>query len=264
MVDYVRYVIYLNEYFDGKKQRVSPGFARLERRDGVWSLALNPGECQMKGKAPLYLMGKRGEDIQSFCFGDFSLCTSSYIRLSEEAVRFINEQDVIEGIVGGTPEHYVSGNCDGTSREIAFTTAEVKRPDSGNQRAADREEKLHNSENQEDRQREQVRRLHFQEMYPFEDDEFERCFQIEPRDLGNLSPEQWHLTGSSFLLQGYYNYRHLIYAKEGGRSYIGVPGQFHRREQYLASRFGFPRFKGTQKKRVTPGDFGYWLREIGQ
>ncbi|MCH5266160.1 MAG: hypothetical protein J1F02_09690 [Lachnospiraceae bacterium] len=101
-----------------------------------------------------------------------------------------------------------------------------------------------------------------EEMYPFEDDEMEWCLQIEPSDFSSFPMEFWHYAKNSFLLQGFYNYRHLLYAHSKNKNYVGVPGQFHRREQYLASRFGFPRFKATQKKRITSGDFGYWLKEL--
>lgn len=102
----------------------------------------------------------------------------------------------------------------------------------------------------------------FTPMYPFEDDEFDWCYQIQPQDLRCFAAHQWHLAENTFLLQGYYNYRHLIYAHRYGKNYIGVPGQFHRREQYLAARFGFCEFKGTKRKRVTVGDYGYWLYEM--
>lgn len=102
----------------------------------------------------------------------------------------------------------------------------------------------------------------FPPMYPFEDDEFDWCYQIHPQDLKCFAAHQWHLAENTFVLQGFYNYRHLIYAHRYGKNYIGVPGQFHRREQYLAARFGFCEFKGTKRKRVTVGDYGYWLYEM--
>jgi len=99
-------------------------------------------------------------------------------------------------------------------------------------------------------------------MYPFEDDEMDWCYQIQPSDFSSFPMEYWHYASNSFLLQGFYNYRHLLYAHSNGKNYVGVPGQLHRREQYLAQKFDFPRFKGTQKKKKTAGDFGYWLREL--
>ena len=74
--------------------------------------------------------------------------------------------------------------------------------------------------------------------------------------------EYWHYAKNSFLLQGFYNYRHLVYAHTKGKNYIGVPGQFIRKEQYLAVRFGFQKFKQVRKKSLSMGDYGYWMREL--
>lgn len=99
-------------------------------------------------------------------------------------------------------------------------------------------------------------------MYPFEDDEMDECVQISPADFSEFSKEYWHMGSNTFLLQGYYNYRHLILAKKGEKMYVGIPGQYHRRDKYLADMFGFGRFKGIQKRQERLGDFGYWMREI--
>lgn len=115
---------------------------------------------------------------------------------------------------------------------------------------------------EETKQVEETAELQAAEMYPFEDDEMLWCRQIEPEDFSSLPASCWRLGNNSFVLHGYYNYRHLLYASDGGKCYIGVPGQFHRKDQYLARQFGFPRFKGTKRKRTTMGDFGYWLQEV--
>lgn len=99
-------------------------------------------------------------------------------------------------------------------------------------------------------------------MYPFEDDEMEACVQISPADFSDFPKEFWKMGSNSFLLQGYYNYRHLILAKANGKLYLGIPGQYHRRDKYLADMFGFGRFKGIRRKQEKLGDFGYWMMEI--
>lgn len=101
-------------------------------------------------------------------------------------------------------------------------------------------------------------------MYPFEDDEMEACVQISPGDFSSFPKEYWHMGSNTFLLQGYYNYRHLILARTGKRLYVGIPGQYHRRDKYLADMFGFGRFKCIQKKPERLGDFGYWMQEVQQ
>lgn len=99
-------------------------------------------------------------------------------------------------------------------------------------------------------------------IYPFEDNEIILCVKIEPKDLGYLSKEAWSLSNNSFLLHGYYSYRHLIFAKmKDGNSHryiLGVPGIFHNREKLMAKMFGFECFKSIRKRELRQGDYGYW------
>ncbi len=99
-------------------------------------------------------------------------------------------------------------------------------------------------------------------MYPFEDDEMEKCVQISPGDFSDFPKEYWHMGSNTFLLQGYYNYRHLILARDKEKVYVGIPGQYHRRDKYMADMFGFGRFKSILRKKERLGDFGYWMMEI--
>lgn len=104
------------------------------------------------------------------------------------------------------------------------------------------------------------------EMYPFEDDELDKCVRLEPKDFGHLPAGEWQAAKNTFLLEGYYEYRHIIFARKRQKGkekfYLGVPGTFHRRECFLANMFGFPYFKGIQNKENKVGDFGYWFREL--
>ncbi|MCM1246001.1 MAG: DUF6128 domain-containing protein [Roseburia sp.] len=99
-------------------------------------------------------------------------------------------------------------------------------------------------------------------MYPFEDDEIEESVQISPADLSDFPQRFWHLASNSFLLEGYYKYRHLIFVRADGKLYLGIPGQYHRRDKFLADMFGFTKFKSIYNRAVKLGDFGYWLMEI--
>lgn len=101
----------------------------------------------------------------------------------------------------------------------------------------------------------------FPYMYPFEDDEIDACVRIEPQDIANLPIDTWLLANNSFLLKGYYGYRHLIFIKTGGvkpRYMIGVPGINHNRENFLANMFGFRLFKPIKNTSEVKGEFGYW------
>ncbi len=106
----------------------------------------------------------------------------------------------------------------------------------------------------------------FPRMYPFEDNEIAWCVRIEPQDIGLFPMEAWILGNNSFLLHGYYSYRHLIFARmndKNGFSYIlGVPGIYHNREKFMARMFGFENFKCVKRKAQRTGEFGYWYIPI--
>lgn len=103
-------------------------------------------------------------------------------------------------------------------------------------------------------------------IFPFEDDEILACVRIEPGDIGLFPIENWVLGNNSFLLHGYYNFRHLIFAKKkaiDGEEYIlGVPGIFQNREKFMAKMFGFTQFKSSKNVEQKTGEFGYWYIKI--
>lgn len=104
-------------------------------------------------------------------------------------------------------------------------------------------------------------------MYPFEDDDIIECVKFDPQDIGMFPMEKWQLASNSFLLHGYYTYRHLIFARRrtvaGIKCMLGVPGMFRDREKFMAGMFGFGNFKGI-RGRQNPGygEFGYWYMDI--
>ncbi len=90
---------------------------------------------------------------------------------------------------------------------------------------------------------------------------------IKPQDIGLLPREIWTYGNNSFLLHGYYNYRHLILAKlldpqQPPRYLLGVPGHYFSNEKYMASMFGFPHFVLAKKQSQGDGRFGYWYTDI--
>lgn len=101
-------------------------------------------------------------------------------------------------------------------------------------------------------------------MCPFFDQQVLASVRMEPKDIGVFPMEHWYLANNSFLLHGYYCYRHLLFMKmkkETGNLYaIGVPGNGHYKEQFMAKMFGFEDFKPVQKKENA--GFGYWWKKI--
>ncbi|MBD5466131.1 MAG: hypothetical protein HDR22_10025 [Lachnospiraceae bacterium] len=84
-------------------------------------------------------------------------------------------------------------------------------------------------------------------------------------ELGELSKDLEPLEHNSFLLHGYFNYRHLLIRKEGERFLVGVPGNYYYREEMVAAMFGFPNFVPAKREdsvlegEKTVGEFGYYF-----
>ena len=90
---------------------------------------------------------------------------------------------------------------------------------------------------------------------------------IKPQDIGLLPRENWVYGNNSFLLHGYYNYRHLILARLGkpgerGRYILGVPGHYGNNEKYMAAMFGFDRFVRSTRQPPRDSRFGYWYTDL--
>lgn len=100
-------------------------------------------------------------------------------------------------------------------------------------------------------------------MFPFDDDQITACVRMEPQDIGMLPMKYWRLAGNSFLLHGYYSYRHLIMARRNDGTFIfGIPGVDYERERFMARMFGFNQFKPVRASAIGPGQFGYWYMEL--
>lgn len=108
-------------------------------------------------------------------------------------------------------------------------------------------------------------RLKLNVIFPFEGQEIE-CVRMQLNDLQELPKKYWYIGNNSFLLHGFFNYRHIIFGEmeeDGKKEYfIGVPGVFANQERIMASMFGFPEFRTAQNTEYKTGNFGYWYRII--
>lgn len=98
---------------------------------------------------------------------------------------------------------------------------------------------------------------------PFRD---ERDYlSIGPGDFVILTEKYYGMANNSFLLHGYYNYKHLILSrleKRGNATYyIGVPGNFYEREKQVALLFGFESFECAEEP-ARAGDYGYYMMRV--
>lgn len=100
-------------------------------------------------------------------------------------------------------------------------------------------------------------------VHPFADER--QYLSITPGDFVILGSEYQKMVRNSFLLHGYYNYRHIILGKfqVGGaeKFYLGVPGVYYDREKMAAEMFGFEAFEGKQTP-AEPGSFGYYMKSV--
>lgn len=98
---------------------------------------------------------------------------------------------------------------------------------------------------------------------PFED---ERDYlSIGPADFVMFTTASYRAANNSFLLHGYYNYKHLILTRVEQRGeilyYLGVPGNYYAREKQVAVIFGFESFECAEEP-AQDGDFGYYLMKV--
>lgn len=82
---------------------------------------------------------------------------------------------------------------------------------------------------------------------------------IKPVDLQLLNRKYHDLSNNSYLMHAFYRYRHMIlgeYTQEKGTFfYVGVPGEFIKKEQSSAAMFGFEGYEHS-------GDLGYYLYRV--
>lgn len=100
-------------------------------------------------------------------------------------------------------------------------------------------------------------------VHPFNDGR--AYLSVEPRDFVILQERFQPMVQNSFLLHGFYHYRHLLLGRsKQGKSiqyYLGVPGVFYEKEKAAALFYGFESFEGA----VTPapeGSFGYYMKRV--
>ncbi len=98
---------------------------------------------------------------------------------------------------------------------------------------------------------------------PFRDER--EYLSIGPADFVLFTAESYRAANNSFLLHGYYNYRHLILTRVERRGeilyYVGVPGNYYDREKQVAVMFGFESFECAEEP-AQNADFGYYMMRV--
>ena len=88
---------------------------------------------------------------------------------------------------------------------------------------------------------------------------------IEPRDFVVLQERFQPMVQNSFLLHGFYHYRHLLLGRQRqGKNFqyfLGVPGVFYEKEKSVALFYGFESFEGATTP-ASEGSFGYYMKRV--
>lgn len=300
MYFYHKRVVYLSLHQENR-QSSGWGFVRLTEKDGEYCFKLQakiPEDCQ--GKYPVYLLiGKEKVLVSELMVqagamqGEFRLKVledviyiggNSYalsrlwgieILLSENTwIRGIYQEEPYSKAEKGVsaaelPEGQEAEGQEPIRQEPVGQRQEPKGQNPEPEKAGDPEQELL----QKSREAKPLSqggkweklKEEYPQVHPFGDD---RCFiSLEPGDLVILPASFQKLLNNSFLLHGFYNYRHLILgpdrelSEEGEENfYIGVPGTYFEREKMVAVMFGFEGFEG--KGLVEIGSFGYYMRKV--
>lgn len=101
----------------------------------------------------------------------------------------------------------------------------------------------------------------------FDDDYYYDCIEVTPEILKTLPIEDEVIVNNSFLIHGFYNFKHLLLGKvreneNHTKYFIGVPGMYCNRERFMASMFGFDNFKKSHRSDFANPYFGYWYQEF--
>ena len=98
---------------------------------------------------------------------------------------------------------------------------------------------------------------------PFQDER--EYLSLRPEDFVILRTNSYRLVQNSFLLHGFYDYKHLILThvsqKNARQYYIGVPGNFYEKEKQVAIMYGFDSFE-CKREPAEEGDIGYYMIRV--
>lgn len=283
-MSYRKQISYLELQENGQRIR-SAGYARLESLDKeeILTVQLNGQEIVSGKEIPLYLQWKSGE--QQLCEMTIDRGRASWekrIPLEKERERILGIRIPLERnieiigrfVKGGDAKKVPTQETDRQPREqppkAAETVVTNGKTDGGSgdsfvSSQGDRSSKRSATEgtlHMKDTKWEQLSSI-YPHIHPFRD--AREFLSVGPEDFVVLRERCYQMTHNSFLLHGYYNYRHLLLLRQEtagqAKYYIGVPGNFYEREKQVARMFGFESFEGAREP-AWEGDFGYYLISV--
>ena len=193
----------------------------------------------------------------------------------------VSENEVEEAAVTSKPETPESAQSAGQQTDLQQETAQMKAQqvrameavqellfrNTNPQGTMPQNTKLQNAKPQEEMPAFEKVFINRDFIDAFEDDYFYDCVEVTPELLKQLPIEGDAVVNNSFLVHGYYNFKHILFGKvcendNNTRYFIGVPGMYCNRERFMASMFGFCNFKKSHRSDYSNPYFGYWYQEI--
>ena len=280
---YEKKIIYLSLYRNGERKGAA-GFVKAVREKDAYILDIHirSGLKELNGSYDMVLgAGGRENAWEKIIINEGNADSNKQIRIrngmlcigrelykEEELyeIRFMPDgQNRIVGKFRSKEDMRNAGSFGNRESKAAAGTADIeKTPEMENiLHVADKGDKKIKAPVLEDKW-EQLQQ-NYQTVHPFGD---QRVFlTIEPKDFVVLQAPFQKLVNNSFLLHGFYNYRHLILGPDkelgGGervRFYLGVPGTYFEREKMVAVMFGFEGFECAGAVEI--GKFGYYMRRV--
>lgn len=206
---------------------------------------------------------------------------SETVRRNAEDVSENEVEDVVEAAVTSKPATPESAQSAGRQTDLQQETAQMKAQqvrameavqellfrNTNPQGTMPQNTKLQNAKPQEEMPAFEKVFINRDFIDAFEDDYFYDCVEVTPELLKQLPIEDDAVVNNSFLVHGYYNFKHILFGKvcendNNTRYFIGVPGMYCNRERFMASMFGFCNFKKSHRSDYSNPYFGYWYQEI--
>ncbi len=93
--------------------------------------------------------------------------------------------------------------------------------------------------------------------------------RLNPYDLAWFPKKYWHLANNKCLVNGYSNYKHIIFARcemdEGVQYILGIPGYYCTNDAINAKKNGFGQYMQSKcPRRERNTNFGYWCSKVEQ
>ena len=200
---------------------------------------------------------------------------SETVRRNAEDVSENEVEDVVEAAVTSKPATPESAQSAGQQADLQQETAQMKAQqvrameavqellfrNTNPQGTMPQNTKLQNAKPQEEMPAFEKVFINRDFIDAFEDDYFYDCVEVTPELLKQLPIEDDAVVNNSFLVHGYYNFKHILFGKvcendNNTRYFIGVPGMYCNRERFMASMFGFCNFKKSHRSEYSNPYFG--------